>query len=190
MDISSDYLFYVFHPFVRRIGFTTMVRVLDDFDELEWLLRWLFINLDLEVHQGDYKRYLISLIKCLSDDEGEESLLGSEDSGQDSMLDHELEIDSIALDDEEEIDEGVLLGLPRGLYRMLLPREQGIVLYRQAQPYGNLQPVVREPVRLFADADWFADCRGAEERSCDRVAVLCCQYHLSILWGVTFRVAS
>ncbi|MCO5600314.1 hypothetical protein L7F22_054424 [Adiantum nelumboides] len=119
-------------------GFTTMVGVLDDFDELEWLLRWLFIDLDLEIHQGDYRKYLISLIECLSDDEGEESLLGSENSGQVSMSDSELEIDCIALDDEEEIDEGVLLGLPRGLYRMLLPRDQGIVLYRQAQPYGSL----------------------------------------------------
>ncbi|MCO5551901.1 hypothetical protein L7F22_005408 [Adiantum nelumboides] len=99
-------------------------------------------DLDLEIHQADYKRYLISLIECLSDDEGEESLLGSEDSGQVSMSDSKLEIDCIALDDEEEIDEGVLLGLPRGLYRMLLPRDQGIVLYRQAQPYGNLQPVL------------------------------------------------
>ncbi|MCO5553348.1 hypothetical protein L7F22_006869 [Adiantum nelumboides] len=121
-----------------RLGVDLFGYLVDDFFEMEWLLRWLFIDLDLEVHQGDYRRYLISLIECLSDDEGEESLLGSEDSGQVSMSDSELEIDCIALDDEEEIDEGVLLGLPRGLYRMLLPRDQGIVLYRQAQPYGNL----------------------------------------------------
>ncbi|MCO5607667.1 hypothetical protein L7F22_061865 [Adiantum nelumboides] len=142
MEISIEYLGYVFGSCVSRLGVDLFGDLVDDFSEMEWLLRWLFIDLDLEIHQGDYRRYLISLIECLSDDEGEESLLGSEDSGQVSMSDSELEIDCIALDDEEEIDEGVLLGLPRGLYRMLLPRDQGIVLYSQAQPYGNLPPVL------------------------------------------------
>ncbi|MCO5570964.1 hypothetical protein L7F22_024694 [Adiantum nelumboides] len=142
MEISIEYLGYVIGSCVSRLGVDLFGDLVDDFSEMEWLLRWLFIDLDLEIHQGDYRRYLISLIECLSDDEGEESLLGSEDSGQVSMSDYELEIDCVALDDEEEIDEGVLLGLPRGLYRMLFPRDQGIVLYRQAQPYGNLQPVL------------------------------------------------
>ncbi|MCO5546948.1 hypothetical protein L7F22_000387 [Adiantum nelumboides] len=148
MEISIEYLGYVFGSCVSRLGVDLFGDLVDDFFEMEWLLRYLFIDLDLEIHQGGYRRYLISLNECLSDDEGEESLLGSEDSGQVSMSDSELEIDSIALDDEEEIDEGVLLGLPRGLYCMLLPRDQRIVLYRQTQPYG-IESVLERLLRVL-----------------------------------------
>ncbi|KAI5079960.1 hypothetical protein GOP47_0005439 [Adiantum capillus-veneris] len=45
-----------------------------------------------------------------------------------------VDLEFFIIDDE---DEGVPLGLPRGLYQMLLPRQQAIVQYDQAQPYGG-----------------------------------------------------
>ncbi|MCO5590517.1 hypothetical protein L7F22_044487 [Adiantum nelumboides] len=50
-------------------------------------------------------RYVTTLIECLSDDQGDNSLLRCDESGEVSVIDLEVEIDIIALDDREEIDE-------------------------------------------------------------------------------------
>ncbi|MCO5591083.1 hypothetical protein L7F22_045060 [Adiantum nelumboides] len=126
MEISTDYLSYLFGPCVNRLEVDLFVDLVDDVSEMEWLLRWSFIDLDLEIHQGDYRRYVAILHECLSDDEREDSLPKSDDSSEVSMMDLGIELDIIALIDGEEIDEGELLGLPRGLYRLLLPQEQGV----------------------------------------------------------------
>ncbi|KAI5061558.1 hypothetical protein GOP47_0024063 [Adiantum capillus-veneris] len=79
--------------------------------------------MNLEVHDRDYLRFLVELIDRLYEDEGETTFHMFHEVDEDESVDPTLEMDYDVLDDVDDLDEGVPMGLPGGLYRMLFPRQ-------------------------------------------------------------------
>ncbi|KAI5059575.1 hypothetical protein GOP47_0025894 [Adiantum capillus-veneris] len=109
MDTSIDYLFTVFRPFIRGLGIETVVCMIDDIHEVEWLLRWWAMGFDLEVHDWDYLRFFIALFEYFCENDPIAFMGMFPVLDEDIMVDPIENLEFITLDDE---DEGVPLGLP------------------------------------------------------------------------------
>ncbi|KAI5057378.1 hypothetical protein GOP47_0027393 [Adiantum capillus-veneris] len=108
--------------------------MIEDLYEVEWLLRWWAMGFDLEVHDWDYLRFLITLFGYFCENDPVAFMEMFPVLDEDIMADPLEDLEFITLDDE---DEGVPLGLPRGLYHVLLPRQHAAIQYGQALPYGG-----------------------------------------------------
>lgn len=114
---SHSELFQILYPFLLSFGFNDfceMVMNNEEIDETVWLLQWLTSDLELPIGNEDLTRFVKAL-----------NLIGPDVMG---LIDDNQSVESLSnfSDTDEEEDEGLKLGLPRGLYRTLLPLPKSV----------------------------------------------------------------
>ena len=143
MALSHGELFHIFHPFIVGLGWEFMLNlVIEDCwgEESEWLVRWLTTGKSLVLEESDYSRFIQALAIVGPDI----LVLDKDNKSESSFHPSEVELEIDFLDSEGEVEE-YGYGLPQGLLRILLPREEEsapVVATHVQPPLDEAPPVV------------------------------------------------